>query len=186
MSETNYIRCRGGESARISIFVIRMAQEIESVQLVIFHTADSRLNSPKSGNYFSNDNFSFLWVIWKCLMKQKYFFITNFLHWTIRVFMNLLTSGMRMSREGGPDDSSGWPGAGQAFPGGATSQPPPRSYWVSSPCSHSAGFCQLGEPQAELLGSWVATVAQKAGTEANFTCCKSKKTWVYEGIIGFC
>lgn len=77
VAKTNYIQSSGGESARISIFVIKMVQEIESVQLVIFYTADNRLNSPKSGNYFSNDSFSFLWVIWECLMKQKYFSITS-------------------------------------------------------------------------------------------------------------
>lgn len=60
LAEPNYVQCRGGESTRISIFVIKMGQEIESVQLVIFHRADNRLNSPKSSNYFSNDNFSFL------------------------------------------------------------------------------------------------------------------------------
>ena len=59
VAETNYIQCRRGKSARISIFGTKLAQEIKSGQLVIFHTADNRLNSSKSGSYFSNDNFGF-------------------------------------------------------------------------------------------------------------------------------
>ena len=106
MAETNYIQCRGEKNARISIFGTQMVQEIESDQLVIFQTADNRLNSPTSGIYFSNDNFSFSWVIWKYLIKQRYFFVTNSLHCTVSVFMNLVISRTQVSRGGGPDDQS--------------------------------------------------------------------------------
>lgn len=111
VAETNYIQCRRGKSARISIFGTKLAQEIKSGQLVIFHTADNRLNSSKSGSYFSNDNFGFPWVIWKCLIKQDYFFITNFLHSPIGVFMNLLPSGMGVSRGEALMSSSRWLGS---------------------------------------------------------------------------
>lgn len=106
MAETNYIHHGRGKSARISIFGTKLVQEIESVQLVIFHTADNRLNSSKSSSYFSNDNFGFPWVIWKCLMKRSYFFITSFLHSPALVFMNLLISAGEALM-----GSSGWLGS---------------------------------------------------------------------------
>lgn len=159
-------------------FGTKIVQEIQSVQLVIFHTEGNRLNSPKSGNYFSNDNFSFPWVIWKCAVKQNDFFLTSFFHATVRVIMTLLTSEIAVSRGEAPMSISGWR-EGQA---GNSSEKELHSphlalFWVSSSCSDSTGFCQTGWPHSDLLGSWVATMAQKAGTEANFICCNKQEDW---------
>lgn len=104
------------------------------------------------------------------------FLYTNFLHSAIRVFMGLLTPGMGKGRKGGPE--------GQLWMAwGRTSLPLEKELhshhlaplWVGSPCPHSARFCQLGQPRADLLGCWVATVAQKADTGANFMCCKKQE-----------
>lgn len=57
--------------------------------------------------------------------------------------------------------------------GGGTSQPPLCSLWVSSPCA----LTLLGQSGADLLRTWVATVAQKEDTEANCICRNKQEDW---------
>lgn len=182
-----------------------MVQEIESVQLVITHTAVKRLNSPKSGNCFSNDNFCFPWVVWKCLIKWNYFFLTNSLHSAGRVFVSLLVSGMGMSSGEAMGSSAVWPEGGRwgwavgrswgavlgDLKAGKSSSEEERHthrltpFWVSSLHS-SVRLCQPGQPQGYIPRSWVATVVQNIDTELILFATTSKKAEVYWAIAGFC
>lgn len=94
-----------------------MEQEI--VQLVIFHTEDNRPNSPKDQAIILVITICFPWVIWKCLIKQNYFFISNSLHNTD------LWDGVAAGEVQGAALSD--VRAEQAFLRGETSQLPPYS-----------------------------------------------------------